>query len=241
LRLPSKIQSKNIALIVLLVLLILFPLRIFIGNTLLFFSRQLFITTQSFNRKALNVERKNLALTLALRELLCLKNENDKLRAALQLKTENNVELIGAEIIAFDPSSWRKFAVLNAGQDKGVKKGAYVIDERGYLLGKIITVKSKYSYLMLIDDPDFSLTVFIGEKALGMLKGTLGAVAIFYIEEEDKVKVKDKVWAKIPNVAFPIYIGEIRRINKDPNGLFLDIDVALFSREPLLHKIFIIK
>jgi rod shape-determining protein MreC len=199
------------------------------------------MTTVSFNRKALNAEKKNLALTLALRELLYLKNENEKLKAALQFKTEHSVELIGVEVIAFDPSIWRRFVVINAGQDKGIKKGAYAIDERGYLIGKISTVKNNYSYLMLIDDPDFSLTVSIGEKALGMLKGALNTVTIFYIEEEDSIKPKDKVWTKIANAGFPIYIGEIRKIHKDPNSLFLDINVTLFSEEPLLHKIFIIK
>lgn len=145
------------------------------------------------------------------------------------------------EIIAFDPSSFRRFAIVNAGYERGVKKGAYAINDSGYLVGKVSEVKRNYSYLILLDDPDFSLPVFIGDSALGILKGTLDGVDIFYIEEQDKVKAKDKVWVKLANVSFPIYIGEVRKIRKDRNNLFLGVEVTMFSKELLLNKIFIIK
>lgn len=240
-RVPSKIQSKYLAIAFLIILLLVFPFRDFIKNTLVFFSKQLVLSRASQNRKLRALERKNLSLTLAIRNLTYLKNENLKLKEALQFKAERKISLIGAEIIAFDPSNWRRFAIVNAGQDSGIKKGAYAIDEKGYLVGRVAEVKKNYSYVMLVDDPDFSLPVFIGEGALGMLKGTLGGVDIFYIEQEDRIKVKDKVWAKVANLAFPIYIGEVLRIKKDANSLFLGVEVFFFSQESLLHEVFIIK
>jgi rod shape-determining protein MreC len=240
-RLSSKIKFKYLAGAILVIILLAFPLKNFLGNILVFFSRQLIFSEKALSHKGDIFTKKNLILTLKLRELIYLKKENDKLRAALDFKRQTNLNLIGAEIIAFDPSSYRRLAILNVGYNQGIAKGAYVIDEQGYLVGKIADVKANYSYLMLIDDSDFSSPVFIGNSALGMLKGTLNGVDIFYIEESDNIKIKDKVWLKVASISFPIYIGEVKRIRKDTNSLFLAVEISLYSREPILHKLFVIK
>ncbi|MDP2924583.1 MAG: rod shape-determining protein MreC [Candidatus Omnitrophota bacterium] len=240
-RLPSKIKSKYIAAGILFIFLLIFPFKNFIENIFIFFSSELRLSPHQNYARIIELQKRNLSLVIKIRQLHYLGNENEKLKAALEFKKQRNIEVVGVEIISFDPSSWRRLAIVNAGKDKGLQKGSYVINENGYLLGKISEVKKTYSYLMLIDDPDFSLPVFIGENSTGMLKGTLGGVDIFYIEETDNIKVKDRIWIKIPNTTFPIYIGEVRKVKKDSNSLFLGINVELFVRNPFLHKIFVVR
>ena len=109
------------------------------------------------------------------------------------------------------------------------------------MIGKIIETKDSFSKLLLIDDPFFKLPVFIKDEAFGLLKGGPGGMKVMYVEDAENVKEKDPVWAKVPGLSLPINIGEVRRSKKDPDSLFWDIDVKIFSEYPLLHKIFIIK
>jgi rod shape-determining protein MreC len=189
----------------------------------------------------LELEKRNLALTLKVRELQYLKPENERLRKALAFKEEKKTDLIGTEIVSLDPSTWRRIVVINAGKDKGINSGSYAIDEHGWLVGKIIEIGNTRSRLILIDDPNFSLPVFVGENSFGLLKGSLGGVKILYIENAEQIKAKDKVWLKISSLASPIYIGEIKKVIHDKDSLFLDVEAKIFSQNPFVHKIFIIK
>ncbi|MFA5271806.1 MAG: rod shape-determining protein MreC, partial [Candidatus Omnitrophota bacterium] len=129
----------------------------------------------------------------------------------------------------------------NAGKNNGLKVGMYAIDSNGYLVGRIISVKNSYSQLMLVDDPEFNLAVFIGNDALGMLAGRLDSLRILYIDHSDKVNLNDIVWFKIPLTTYPLYIGRITKINENKENLFFEVEVKPFNPNTLLNKIFIIK
>ena len=61
------------------------------------------------------------------------------------------------------------------------------------------------------------------------------------MERSEDIKLKDKVWLKTPLLISPLYIGEVDKVIRDDNKLFLDVKVRLFSHNPLLNKIFIVK
>lgn len=187
------------------------------------------------------LQRSNTMLTLKLKELESISLENQKLKDALNFSVQNNAQLVGAEVLAFDPSSWRRVVFVDAGRKAAIRVGAYAVDEKGSLIGKIIETKDSFSKLLLIDDPFFKLPVFIKDEAFGLLKGGPGGMKVMYVEDAENVKEKDPVWAKVPGLSLPINVGEVRRSKKDPDSLFWDIDVKIFSEYPLLHKIFIIK
>lgn len=180
-------------------------------------------------------------LSLALKKNQTAASENEKLRKALAFKEDKKAEITGVEIVSFDPSAWRRLAIVNAGKDKGLKDGMFAVDSDGFLVGRLVDVKNSFSRLMLISDPEFSLAVYIGDDALGLLSGGLDFIKIQYIDISDNVKLNDIVWFKIPLLSYPVYVGRVRKINENKNGLFLDVDVKLFSQNPLLKKIFIIK
>jgi len=205
------------------------------------FSNQRLLLTQNSSKIIEELKKKNLILSLAIRKSQTVIEENEKLRKALAFKEDKKIEMTGVEIVSFNPSIWRRLAIINAGKDKGLREGMFAVDSDGFLVGKLIDVKNNFSRLMLIDDPEFSLAVYVGNDALGLLSGGLDVIKIQYIDISDNLKLNDIVWFKIPFISYPIYVGRVRKINENKNGLFLDVNVQLFSQNPLIKKIFIIK
>jgi len=222
-------------------LLLALPFRSFIANVLMSFSSQRLALTQNSSKTIEELKKKNLILTLTLRKSQILADENEKLRKALAFKEDKKVEMTGVEIASFNPSTWRRLVIINTGKDKGLRPGLFAVDSDGFLVGKLVEVKNNFSRLMLVDDPEFSLPVYIGNDSLGLLSGGLDVVKIQYIDISDNVKLNDIVWFKTPLMSCPVYVGRVRKINENKNGLFLDVDVQLFSQNPLVKKIFIIK
>lgn len=205
------------------------------------FSSQRLLPAQNSSKIIEELNKKNLILSLAIRKNQNLSAENEELKKALAFKNDRKTDLIGAEIALFDPSTWRKLAIINAGKDSGLKEGMFAVDSDGFLVGKVVDVKNNFSRLMLVDDPEFNLAVYVGDSALGLLSGGLDFVKIQYIGISDNIKLNDIVWFKIPFISYPIYVGRVRKISENKNGLFLDVDVKLFNQNPLSKKIFIIK
>ena len=192
-------------------------------------------------RKVEQLRQEKLTYAVRIKELQALKEENEQLRKALEFKKERSAALVGVEILAFDPSSLRRIVTINRGSNDGVRKGFYAIDEEGWLVGKVVEVRPTYAWVMLVDDPDFSIPVFVGKASVGLLKGSLGGTKILYIENGEFVRENDRVWLKVPFLKFPIYVGEVQRLKEDKGSIFCDVEVRLFSENPLLHQMFIVQ
>ncbi|MCM8830843.1 MAG: rod shape-determining protein MreC [Candidatus Omnitrophica bacterium] len=218
-----------------------FPLKDFFEYFFIVFSKRLLISPYKTLTTIEHLKKENLLLSTKLRQLEHLQLENEKLRKALSLKETYKINFIGAEIIGFDPSGWRKRIFLNVGSNRKIIPGMYVIDENGYLVGKVDTVKANYCRVLLIDDIEFSVPVFIEETAYGLLKGGLEGIKILYIEKDSQIKEADRVWIKLASSNFLIYIGKIKKIDKRDGELFLTVYVEPFSKNYFLHKFFIVQ
>ena len=240
--LPSKTKLKLLSASLLFIFLIILPFKDFIQQTFIFLVKRPFYFSAKEHQETLkHLKEENLKLQLEIKEASSLKKENRQLRQALKLKLSKKAALLAAEIIAFVPSSWDRQAILNVGENRGVEKGLFAIDENGNLLGKVIEVSPKSSRLILSDDPDFQVSVFVGEKAFGLLQGTLSGAKVLYIEDGSKIKVGDKVWMKIATLASALDVGEIKRIKKNQNSLFWDVEVRLYTKSTFSRKIFLLK
>ncbi|UCD14973.1 MAG: rod shape-determining protein MreC [Candidatus Omnitrophota bacterium] len=239
--LPSKLNSKHVVLLALFIFLLLLPFKNLIDNIFVSFSRNLTITPTQNLQKIRQLQKKNLSLSLQIRELYYLKQENERLKKALQFYQGRKINLIGADIISFDPSGWRRIVIVDVGENRGITKDLYAVDDEGWLIGKIVDVRGDFSRLIFVDDPNFTAPVFVGTNSFGLLKGGVGNVKILYVENGEEIEAKDKVWLKIPSLTFPVYIGEVGRVSKDTNSLFWNVEVKLFSKNYPSHKIFIIQ
>lgn len=240
--LPSSIKLKHYLLIGLLAIVVLLPVHTLIKNVFLFISRQQHSLSKiPYQHVIDNLKKENLQLRLQLSEYESLQDENERLRTVLALTTAENITLIGAEIISFSPTNWRRFAVLNKGKNEGVHKGYFAIDEKGTLLGKIVETDQHISRLVFVDDPDFTVSVFAGEHGYGLLQGNLVGAKLLYIEDGEYLKKGDTVWMRIPALKSPINVGTIKNVRKDEDSLFWDIDVSLITTNTFIDKVFLVQ
>lgn len=222
-------------------LIVLLPFKGAIQNLLTIFSRQLNLSPTKTSKTIEELKKANLTLKLQLQEFNPLSKENETLKKAFNFKKQKKLNLQGAEVLAFTPSSWRRIAIINVGEDKNIKEGQLAIDEEGNLLGKILEVNEKTSRLILVNDPGFNLPVFVGEQGYGLLKGNITNARILYIEDGDKIQKGDKVWVKTADSASSINIGKIKRIQKSSNSLFWNVEAELTLENSTFNKVFIIK
>lgn len=239
--LPSKTKLRILAICALAIFLLFLPFKNVIQNLFAFFFHQLTITSQGFSRQNEKLKKENISLQLKVKEATQLRKENETLRNVLSFKEKTDFNLVGVEVLSFSPSSWRRYLLINAGVEAGMKKGLLAVDERGNLIGKITEVRKVFSHLLLLNDPNFSLSVFVGEKTCGLLKGNLTGAKILYIEENEGVQKGDRVWAKVDSFSFPIEVGKIQSVKKGANQLFCDIEVKIAPENAFFDKVFIIK
>ena len=239
--LPSKLQSKYIALIAISLFLFILPFHNTVRHIFALLSEGLTLSPHRLSSKISQLEKENIKLDLEANAYALLKEENESLKKALKFKEEKRVELIGAKVIAFNPSNWRRIIVIDIGENDGIRDGSFAIDENGWLLGKIIGVKKNYSYLMLVNDPDFNIPVIVGQSSMGLLQGGLDEVKVLYLERDKDIKVGDDVWFKAGSFSLPLYVGEVKSIGDSKNSLFWDVEVKMFSQAFALRNVFIVK
>jgi len=239
--LPSKLKFKPQILIFLAISLFFLGFTGFVRGLVFLTANQLlhFPTT---NRRILSELRtKNLELELKLAEYKTLNQENQKLKKALDFKTSKNYKLVGAEVLAFSPSIWQRSVVINVGAKQGISKGLFAINHEANLLGKVVEVADNYSRLILVTDPAFSTTVFIGPTTRGLLKGGVTGARVLYVADDDKVNLGDKIWLKIGELNAPIEIGQVKHLSKDEDSLFWNVEVELFQRVAFFNQVYIVQ
>lgn len=239
--LPSKTKLKIIVIYLLVIFLLFLPFKSAIVNLFSFFFAQLRVTASKITQENEKLRKENLSLEIKVRETEHLKKENQDLKAALNFKKDKEFDLIGVGVLSFSASSWRRYLLINGGWDIGLKKGLLAVDKDGRLIGKIAEVKKTFSHLLLVNDPNFNLSVFIGKSGSGLLNGTLTGAKVLYIEEEEAIKKDDRIWVKVGSSASTIEVGTVENIRKGSGQLFCDIAVKLSSEGAFFDKVFILK
>ena len=239
--LPSKTKHIYIALAVLATVIFFAPFKVAIQNLLIGFSQGLIHSPAKSSRASEALKKENISLALKVKEQQHLINENQRLKKAFDFKEEKGINLKGAEVIAFLPSNWRRVIIVNIGKDNNIKKGQLAIDRDGNLLGKVLEVKKHSCRIILATDPDFNLSVFVGEEGFGLLRGNIRGAKILYTEDGDSIQKGERVWVKAPESAVAIEIGKISKIKKSSNSLFWDVDVSLNTNDNVFGEIFLIE
>ena len=97
-----------------------------------------------------------------------------RLEALLALKQQVALPITGARVIAYDPSLWSRCALLDQGQDHGVKRGQPVLTSSG-IVGRIVEVYPHYSKVMLIVDRNSGADAMVERtRVRGILQGKGG-------------------------------------------------------------------
>jgi rod shape-determining protein MreC len=89
-----------------------------------------------------------------------------ELQDALKVKQNRpNDQLLGANVIAQDPSGEKKMVAIDRGSGDGIEEGMVVLSRSGALVGTIATAYKDYSWIRLITDPDSAVNAQVNAGA----------------------------------------------------------------------------
>jgi len=235
--LPSKfIKPKFIVPIsFFLILIIYFISAPLFRNAFVYFYSNIIVSKTRVFKKIDALKAENIRLLLENKRFNDLIQENKKLKKLLNFQKQHNIEIIPLNVVSIVPSRFRKAIIVDGGENIGIKKDIPILDDNGFMAGKVSKVYYDYSEITLVNDPDFYITVKINDN-LGLLRGTLGDdLKVFYIDNKANVKSGDEVLALSYNTHSEFTVGKVKEAKDSQNSFFMDITVKPSSK-PYPHK-----
>ena len=167
-----------------------------------------------------------------------------RLENLLDLKRQVALPVIGARVIAYDPTLWSRSAIINQGKAQGVKEGLPVLAPQG-IVGRIVGIYPEYSKVMLIVDRKSSADAMVQRTRIrGMLKGKGGnRCSLEFVPKSADVQVGDLVLASGLVGLYPkgLVFGKVTAANKKNPGVFQEIEVSPNVDLSTLEEVLVVK
>src|SRR3989344_3641148 len=128
---------------------------------------------------------------------------------------QNNRSALAADIYSTYPFNHRNQLILNAGSAHGVKEKMPVTVEGNFLLGRVIQVSEKNSIVETIFDPNFSLSVRVGNKAVNALLSGGQDPKLTLIEKSAEISEGDSIISVSKDFPYGSKVGSVGAINDD--------------------------
>jgi rod shape-determining protein MreC len=167
-----------------------------------------------------------------------------RLETLLDLKRQVALPVIGARVIAYDPTLWSRSAIINQGKAQGVKEGLPVLAPQG-IVGRIVGIYPEYSKVMLIVDRKSSADAMVQRtRVRGMLRGKGGnRCSLEFVPKSADVQVGDLVLASGLVGLYPkgLVFGKVTAANKKNPGVFQEIEVSPNVDLSTLEEVLVVK
>jgi rod shape-determining protein MreC len=167
-----------------------------------------------------------------------------RLEGLLDLKRQVALPVIGARVIAYDPTLWSRSAIINQGKAQGVKEGLPVLAPQG-IVGRIVGIYPEYSKVMLIVDRKSGADAMVQRTRIrGMLKGKGGnRCSLEFVPKSADVQVGDLVLASGLVGLYPkgLVFGKVTTANKKNPGVFQEIEVSPNVDLSTLEEVLVVK
>ena len=167
-----------------------------------------------------------------------------RLEGLLDLKRQVALPVIGARVLAYDPSLWSRSAIIDQGKAQGVKEGLPVLAPQG-IVGRIVEVYPQYSKVMLIVDRKSGADAMVQRtRVRGVLKGKGGnRCSLEYVPKNADVQVGDLVLASGLVGLYPkgLVFGKVTVANKKNPGVFQEIEVTPNVDLSTLEEVLVVK
>jgi len=168
------------------------------------------------------IRRQNELLRRGLSEVNETLAENSRLKDILGYKQQAPYKVIVARVIGSAADTWSSAVILDKGRSNGVRKGQVAVTYAG-LAGRVVEVSDSTSKVMLMNDPDLSVScIDQRSRQEGLVSGTLGNTLVMkYISKDADIAVGDTIVTSGLTEAFPkgILVGEVREIGEEFSGL----------------------
>lgn len=173
-----------------------------------------------------------------------VKQENIELRAQAGLSAATGWQTVGADIVTYQPDSYRQFLTIDRGSSSGIRTGQ-AVTSGGLLIGQVTQVSSGTAKIMLLSDPEFHLAVRDQDSsATGVLSGQLGAgLVIDEISQTDPIHPGDTIVTSGLGGGMPggIAIGRVETVNSARNTVFQSAAVSPSADLGRLKLVFVVK
>jgi rod shape-determining protein MreC len=167
-----------------------------------------------------------------------------RLEALLELRRQVALPVIGARVIAYDPSTWSRSALIDQGKAQGVKPGMPVLAPEG-LVGRVVETYPQYAKVMLIVDRKSGADAMVQRtRVRGILQGRGGnRCSLDFVPKSADVQVGDLVLSSGLGGIFPkgLVFGTVTEANKKNPGIFQEIEVTPAVDLSTLEEVLVIK
>lgn len=175
-------------------------------------------TLQEIEREnaQLLIENRNLKATNQL--LRDLAEENKRLRRALDYRERSVFNLVPAQIVTRDATTWWNTVKINRGFDDGIDSDMAVLTEEG-LVGKTMTVAKNLTVVLLLTDEICKVAASVeGTREQGILSGvrindTLSpTLELRFLSKEANLRPGQRVFSSGAGGVFPpgILLGTVK-------------------------------
>ncbi|MBE7035863.1 MAG: rod shape-determining protein MreC [Ruminococcaceae bacterium] len=181
----------------------------------------------NFQHENLELKDQVNELSKQVRELESYKDENERLRSLLELKSNSQEQdMVGCEVIAKDPGNWFYTFTVDKGSNDGIKVDDAVVSGEG-LVGHVKEVGHNWAKVLTIIDADSSVGAAINRSQnLAIVDGDLSladsdrCIMSFITNDSSSVVVGDKVVTSGLGGVYPegILIGTVSEIKSDSMG-----------------------
>ncbi len=171
-----------------------------------------------------------------------LKEENEVLKTAFDIKLQEEFELEISQVVAKEIS--RDYLIINKGSRDGARFGLPVITEEKVLVGKIIEVYENTSRVQLSTAKENSFDVeVLGRDIYGLVEGEGNLTfSLGLIPKEKEINIADKVVTSVLGGNFPkgLLVGEVQRVNSSDVASFQEAELNPSFNIKELNYLFII-
>jgi len=148
--------------------------------------------------------------------------ENVRLKDLISFKEQSSFKVVASRVIGRSVDSWSSSVIIDKGKSSGIRRQMVAITYLG-LIGRVIEVKESTSKILLINDPNVSVSGIVQRsRQEGLVSGTLGANLIMrYLPEESDINIGDAIITSGLNEIYPkgLVIGKVVGIGKEFSGL----------------------
>lgn len=160
-------------------------------------------------------------------ENLRLKQENEELRAQIYklqatdygLRTADK-KYLPVKVFSGYPFNIKNQITVNAGEKQGIKASAPAVLKENVLVGKVAEIFENHSVVKTIFDPEWELSVRIGEKETNGLFQGGAEPKVVLIDKEKPLQVGDVVYSASDDFPYGLKIGEVKEIRENSSGVF---------------------
>ncbi|MBQ4518242.1 MAG: rod shape-determining protein MreC [Clostridia bacterium] len=182
---------------------------------------------KDFQQENLELKDQVDELSRQVRELEGYKEENERLRSLLELKSNSqDQDMVGASVIAKDPGNWFYTFTVDKGSNDGILVDDAVVSGQG-LVGRVMEVGHNWSKVITIIDADSSVGASINRtQSLAIVDGDLSladsdqCMMNFITNDSSTVVVGDTVVTSGLGGVYPagLLIGTVSEIKSDSMG-----------------------